>query len=396
MPRLMSGFPPAPEQQVTLANWRKHPFSRWAFRNVRQLIPTAPIRPATSPTPLTEDLRHIETIAFEGLDGKETTVHEARPASFTDGMLVLRGGRIVSEWYDNGLDAVTPHLCFSVSKSILGTLAGILADREIIDPDAMVIEYLPEVKGSAYETARLRHLLDMTVGTSYHEEFNNPSPDLLRYRAATGWDPQQPGMPAPDLRKFLPTVPIGSDVHGAKVNYVTPNTDTLGWLFERASGRPYAQLVGEFLWGPMGAETEGSMTVDPFGMARPGGGISATLRDLARFGEMMRRRGLANGNQVVPGWWVDDIRRNGSVDVWKRGCMTDAFPIARYRSKWYNLGAPGSAIFCGVGIHGQWIYVDESAETVIARFSSQPDPMDLSLDHMWLRGYEAIARHLAS
>ena len=396
MSRLMSGFPPAPDRQVTLANWRKHPFSQWGFRNVRQLVPTAPIRPAANPTPLSEDLRDIETVAFEGLDGKETTVRDARAASFTDGMLVLRGGRIVSEWYDNGLDAVTPHICFSVSKSVLGALAGVLTDREIIDPDAGVIDYLPEVKGSAYETATLRHLLDMTVSTSYHEEFNNPSPDLLRYRAATGWDPHQSGMPTPDLRKFLPTVPPGDGPHGAKVNYVTPNTDTLGWLFERASGHPYSQLLGEYLWAPMGAETEGSMTVDAFGMARPGGGISATLRDLARFGEMMRRRGFANGRQVVPGWWVDDIRRNGSIEAWKHGCMIDAFPIAQYRSKWYNLGEPGGAIFFGVGIHGQWIYIDERAETVIARYSSQPDPMDLPLDHMWLRGYDAIARHLSA
>lgn len=396
MPNLMSGFPPAPDRQVTLANWRKNPFSRWAFRNVRQLLPTAPIKPGTASPPLREDLRDIEIISFEGLDGRETTVRDARLASFTDGMLVLRGGRIVSEWYHNGLDAETSHICFSVSKSILGTLAGVLTEREIIDPDALVIDYLPEMKGSAYETAKVRHLLDMTVSTSYHEEFNNPSQDLLRYRAATGWDPQQQGMPSPDLRKFLPTIPLGSDPHGAKVNYVTPNTDTLGWLFERASGRPYAQLVSEFVWAPMGAEAEANMTLDPFGMARPGGGISATLRDLARFGEMMRRRGFANGRQVVPGWWVDDIRRNGSVEAWKQGCMTDAFPVAQYRSKWYNLGAPGSAIFFGVGIHGQWIYIDERAETVIARFSSQPDPMDLPLDHMWLRGYDAIARRFSS
>ncbi|MBR0834199.1 serine hydrolase [Bradyrhizobium manausense] len=396
MARLMSGFPPTPELQVALANWRKHPYSQWSFRNVRQIIPTAPIRPSASPKPLVEDLHSIDGTSFEGIDGKETTVRDARLASFTDGMLVLRGGRIVSEWYNNGLDPVTPHICFSVSKSILGTLAGVLTEREIIDPDALVIDYLPEVKGSAYETAKLRHLLDMTVGTSYREEFNNPSLDLLRYRSATGWDPQQPGMPEADLRKFLPTVPLGSDPHGAKVNYVTPNTDTLGWLFERACGRPYAQLLSEFLWAPMGAEVEGSMTVDPFGMTRPGGGISATLRDLARFGEMMRRRGLANGQQVVPGWWIDDIRRNGSVEAWMHGCMTDAFPIAQYRSKWYNLGAPGGAAFCGVGIHGQWIYIDERAETVIARFSSQPDPMDLPIDHMWLRGYDAIARRLSS
>ncbi len=395
MPRLMFGFPPAPNEHVTLANWRKAPFSRWAFSNVRQLLPTAPIRASASSSPLFEDLRDIDAISFEGLDGKETTVRDARLASHTDGMLVLRGGRIVSEWYHNDLDAKTPHLCFSVSKSVLGTLAGVLVDREIIDPGNAVIDYLPEVRGSAYENATIRHLLDMTVGTSYSEEFNIPSPDLLRYRAATGWDPQQANAPAPDLRKFLATIPPGGDPHGMTFNYVTPNTDTLGWLFERASGLAYAKLLGELLWAPMGAETEASMTLDRLGMARPGGGISASLRDLARFGEMMRRRGFANGRQVVPGWWVDDIRRSGSAEAWQRGSLTEAFPIARYRSKWYNLGGPDGTTFFGVGIHGQWVYIDERAETVIARFSSQPDPMDLPLDHLWLRGYDAIARRIS-
>lgn len=395
MPSLMSAFPPPPDQQVTLANWRKAPFSQWAFRNVRQILPTAPIRPSRSPQPLVEDLRDIDTIAFEGLDGKETTVRAARLASHTDGMLVLRGGRIVSEWYHNGLDAFTPHLCFSVSKSILGTLAGVLADRGIIDPDDRVIRYLPEMKGSAYETATIRHLLDMTVGTSYDEQFTVPSPDLLRYRAANGWDPPQPGMPPANLRQFLTSVPPGGDPHGTTFNYVTPNTDTLGWLFERASGMSYSRLLGELLWAPLGAESEANMTLDPLGMARAGGGMSATLRDLARFGDMMRRRGLANGRQVVPGWWVDDIRNNGSRDAWERGSLTEVFPTARYRSKWYNPGGNDGTVFLGVGIHGQWVYIDERAETVITRFSSQPDPMDLPLDHMWLRGYDAIARKLA-
>lgn len=349
MSRLMSGFPPAPDQHVTLANWRKSPFSSWAFSNVRQLMPTAPIRAGASSSPLIDDPRNIDAVAFEGLDGKETTVREARLASYTDGMIVLRGGRIVSEWYHNSLDAQTPHLCFSVSKSVLGTLAGALVDREMIDPDDAVTDYLPEVKGSAYEGATIRHLLDMTVGTSCSEEFNIPSPDLLRYRAATGWDPHQPGNPLPDLRAFLATIPTGGDPHGTTFNYVTPNTDTLGWLFERASGMPYAKLLGELLWAPMGAETEANMTLDRLGMARPGGGISATLRDLARFGEMMRRRGFANGRQVVPGWWVDDIRRNGSAEAWQRGSLTEAFPIARYRSKWYNLGDLSGTTFFGVG-----------------------------------------------
>jgi hypothetical protein len=144
---LMGGFPPAPDRLVTLANWRKAPFSAWGFRNVRRLVPTADIPASGHSIPLEASLEEgIGHVGFTGHDGQATMVSRALPATSTDAFLVLRRGRIAAEWYGNGMSATTPHIVFSVSKSICGALGGILADRGLLDPNAPVIRYVPELK----------------------------------------------------------------------------------------------------------------------------------------------------------------------------------------------------------------------------------------------------------
>ncbi len=99
---------------------------------------------------------------------------------------------------------------------------------------------------------------------------------------------------------------------------------------------------------------------------------------------MVRRDGEANGRQIVPAAWIADLRHNGDPAAWARGSMSGLFPNGRYRSKWYASGNASGA-FCGIGIHGQWLYVDPRAEVVIAKLSCQPLPVDDPLDRCWSR-----------
>jgi CubicO group peptidase (beta-lactamase class C family) len=380
---------------VTLANWRQHPFNEWGFRNVRELLPTANIARSDTPTILPLALRHLEAITFDDRKGERTTVADALRTSHADGFLVLHRGQIVSEWYAHGLTPTTQHLIFSVSKSVAGTVAGILADRGKLDPDAPVTTYLPELKESVYGTCAVRHLLDMSVGIHFDEDYDATEGDVIDYRRSSGWDLPVPGSPTIHQREYLQRLRPDGAPHGSTFHYVSPNTDVLGWVFERACGMSYASIVAEYLWRPLGAESDAYITVDSQGAARVAGGICATLRDLARFGEMMRNNGISNGKQVVPTWWIDDIRNNGNADAWSRGKLVAVFPNGNYRNKWYTVDRSRTA-FAAVGIHGQWIYIDPAAETVIVRVSSQPLPMDLDFDRMWMRGYNAIASHLAN
>jgi len=391
---IMRGSPPAPEAQVTRANWRTFPAIRWGFTHVRELLPTSEIRRAEQPTPLACAPRELATLAFTAADGAQTTVAATLHETFADALLVMHRGTLVHEWYGDGMTATTPHLVCSVSKSIAGTLGGVLAARGLIDPDAKVVHHVPQLESTVYGSCTVRHLLDMTVAIAFEENYEDPAGDVARYRYASGWDVPPPGIVAGDQRSFLCSARASGKPHGKVFHYVSPNTDVLGWVYERACGAPYARILSEYLWQPMGAAEDASMTLDASGAARVAGGISATARDLARFGEMIRCRGVANGRQVVPGWWIDDIHANGDSKAWSDGDLADIFPGGRYRSKWYTID-PARCDLAAIGIHGQWIYVDTLTDTVIVKLATQPKAMDIPLDHRWLAAFRAIAALLA-
>jgi CubicO group peptidase (beta-lactamase class C family) len=389
---LMDDFPPAPDRLVTLANWRKAPFSAWGFRNARRLIPTANIAASRHATALEMSLEEIGQIGFSGHDGKPTTVSQALPGTDTDAFVVLRRGRIATEYYGAGMSATTPHIVFSVSKSICGTLGGILADRGLLDPDDRVIDYIPELASSVYAGCTVRHLLDMAVGIAFNEDYEDPKGDVARYRLAAGWDPLPAGEVPIDLRSFLGQQKPDGERHGGLFHYVSTNTDVLGWVFERACGQPYADVLSEYLWAPLGAECDGYITVDSRDAMRAAGGVCVAPRDLARFGEMIRRRGIADGRQIVPGAWIDDINQRGDPDAWARSEMADIFPKASYRSQWYRIDRE-RGVLVAFGIHGQFIYIHPEAEIVIVRMASEATPLDPDRVRGWRRGFDAISEH---
>jgi CubicO group peptidase (beta-lactamase class C family) len=380
---------------ATLANWRQAPWNAWAFHHVPEIIPV--MRIAHDPAhiaPLHEAARPLGELAFAGPGGVAWTVARLLPATATDGFIVLHKGRIAFEWYGNGLAPGDPHIVFSVSKSVTGILAGILVERGQLDPAAPVVRYIPEAAGSAYGDCTVRHVLDMTVGIAFEEAYLDPTGDFARYRVATGWNPTDNPALATDLRSFLVTLPRDATPHGARFHYVSPNSDMLGWILERASGLPYARLLTELIWSRLGAEADAHVTVDRLGAARAAGGICATLRDLARFGEMVRNFGRAGDEQIVPRWWIEDIVRNGGQRAWLAQPTAAAFlPSGRYRSQWYMIGNRSGA-YCAIGIHGQWVYIDPAAEMVIAKLSSHPLPLDEATDHLLLAAFDAVAKTL--
>jgi CubicO group peptidase (beta-lactamase class C family) len=390
---LMQGSPPPEDAQVTLANWRVPPFNRWSFHNVRQVVPTAAIYRGAAATPFGRDPHSIERVSFHGPGGEDWTVGRMLPATCTDGFIVLQRGRVVAETYGAGQRPETPHIIFSVSKSVTGAVAGVLVERGRLDPEAPVTAYIPEAAGSAYGDCTVRHVLDMTVGIDFVEDYLDTTGDFARYRRATAWNPEPAGAEPLDLRSFLVTLKRDAGPHGKKFHYVSPNSDLLGWLLERASGQAYADLLSEALWRPMGAEFDAYVTVDRLGASRSAGGVCVTLRDLARFGELMRQGGTVEGRQVLPRSWINDILTKGDPEAWKLGATAGFLPGGRYRSQWYVTGNSHGA-FCAIGIHDQWIYVDPEAEVVIAKHSSQPVPSDPQMDLLHLAAFDALARAL--
>jgi len=326
--------------------------------------------------------------------GRERTVQEWLAESHCDGIVALREGVIAFEWYDNRLTQATPHIVFSVTKSVTALLLGILAERGQLDPEAAVTRYIPEAAGSGFGDATVRHVLDMQVSLDFDEVYTATGGTFIRYRQAMGWNPATDPAEQPDLRSFLLSLGRRDGPHGKRFRYLSPNSDLLGWIAERAAGRRYADLLTELLWQPMGAEASASMTVDRLGAARSAGGLSVTLRDLARLGEMVRCRGIADGRTVVPGWWIDDILAKGDPAAWAGSDFETMLPPGgRYRSQWYLSDARGSQAMAA-GIHGQWIWIDHDRGITIAKLSSQPQPTTDGYDPLEQGCFEAIAEAL--
>src|SRR5271166_1877565 len=369
MIRLMHGFPPSADRQVTLANWRQAPFSRWAFHHVRELVPSAEI--VNDPSDVHEwpiDRVEIGDIPIEADGGRPLSFDEFLVDTSTDGIVVARGGRIVFERYANGMTETRPHILMSVSKSLLGLVAGVLATSGELEPDRKVTDLVPEVGGTAYKGATIRHLLDMRAGVAF-----------------------DPGEAPSDLRSFYRAMTERDGPHGGRFHYVSPNTDLLGWVVERATGRRYADLISELIWRPMGAARSAYITVDRLGAPRAAGGICATVRDLALVGQLIANAGTRGGNQILPRVWLDDMAAGGDPQAWSAGDFAAYIPGARYRSKWYIDDSDGPLLF-GLGIHGQYLFVDAARQLVVAKVSSQELPLDAARITATLWAVTAVRR----
>src|SRR4029077_7701634 len=194
---LMTGFPPAPEAQVTLANWQDPPYSRGAFRHMRELIPSHPIPAADSAgaAPLPAASGPLPDPPVWRLGGSPATAAEVFADTYTDAVVVLHDGQLVAERYAAGMTAATPHLLMSVSKSLVGCVAGVLAERGLLDPAAPVTAYVPEGGSSGYAGATVRHLLDMRTGIAFRETYTEPDAEVRVMERSMGWRPAQPGDP---------------------------------------------------------------------------------------------------------------------------------------------------------------------------------------------------------
>jgi len=391
---LMAGPPPfAPERRVTLANWQESPFNRWSFQHVRDLIPTARIRRGERPVrKLPRDERDLSGITFD-VGGRSWSIERMLEQTYTDGFLVLHRGRVVTERYLNGMTADTTHLLMSVSKSVTSTVAGILAGRGELDPAAPVADVVPELAKTSFAGATVQHLLDMRAGTKFDETYENLDADVRVYEQVYLWRPREGKRLPEDAIGYFSTLRNDGE-HGGPFRYRSILTDVLGWVVERAGGARLHDLISRELWQPMGAEFDAEITVDSRGNAMADGGMCATLRDLARFGQTILQ--AAGGRGIVPRVWVEDTIK-GAPDgplAFTRGDHSPGYPKgAHYRNCWW-VRYPSLPFFNASGINGQNVYVHVPTQTVVAKFSTWPTALSPRFSRVTVAGVEAIATAL--
>lgn len=388
----MSTFPPEGVQRVDLGNSYKYPQMRWALQHLRELQPTRNIRRGgAAPSPLPADPRPIGGQVFEDDKGQPITVDQWLARTYTDAFIVLHKGRVVYERYDNQMKPWTPHLLFSVTKSFTGLMAAQLAHEGKIDPAALVTKYVPELADSAWGDMTVRDVMDMTGAVRFREVYTDPTTEIFGYSWASGMLPRPPGYQGPgNVYDFLKTLKKEGE-HGEGFVYRTVHSEVLGWIVSRATGRHWAELMSDNIWQKLGMEEDAHVMVDSVGTPLQGAGLNATARDLARFGEMLRRGGSYNGQKIFDKAVIDDTTQGGDRDKFQFNSVQAARPGYSYRNQWWVLHNADGA-WEASGIHGQMIHINPAAEMVVIKLSSHPVASAAFTHPLTLKAWAALAQ----
>ena len=279
-------------------------------------------------------------------------------ANNTAGLIVVQNGKVRLERYARGYSAKGRYTSFSVAKSLTSTLVGAaIKDGFIKSVDDPVTRYIPELAGSAYEGVSVKQVLTMTSGVKWNEDYTDPKSDVALMYAKpvpAGTDP---------TAAYLRTLPREAEP-GTKWVYKTGETNLIGVLVQKATGKTLTAYAEEKIWRPFGMERDLFWMIDQSGANIGGCCLSASLRDYARIGQLA----LSGGKGVVPANWFADATKAWSPVGGGRG----------YGYQWW-IDADGS--YQAQGIFGQLIHIDPKRKLVIVMSSAWPRATgkDLSL-----------------
>lgn len=312
-----------------------------AFGNVQTLSETRTVVASKTPHPLVPKLKDWSDFEYE-VNGEAFSLDDyfKRPAA--RGLIVLQGDEILLERYGAGNTPETRWITFSVTKSVTSLLIGAaIHDGFIGSVDELVTDYIPRLKGSAYDGVRIRDILHMASGVAWNEDYADPESDVAQAGAANGIE----------LTQYLNTLPREAQP-GTRFNYNTGETNLVGELLRAAIGNNASRYLQKKIWQPFGMEHDAYWLLSSAGGVETGGCcINATLRDYARIGRFVLADGvLPSGERVVPTNWIRDS-------------VTPSQGSENYGYLWwlYDEGA-----FSARGIFQQRIFIDPTRDAVIA------------------------------
>ncbi|KAK5722917.1 hypothetical protein LTR17_014130 [Elasticomyces elasticus] len=374
---------------ATLENWRTPPHNIWAFHNIEKLIPVHTISKPDKSSPLKSSPKSFDGFSIQSNESK-LDLPSFLSYTNTDGFVILHKGEMAYEYYANDNNASSKHIMMSMSKSVTGLIAGILSSQGKLDLSAQVKKYVPSVS-DIYDGVTVQELLDMRSGVKAED-------DRHEYRAASGFKPFDGGEEAKTLHSFIEK--LQAEVNDSKdFVYSSVNTDLLGWVLEAATGQKLAELISELLWRPMGAENDAMITVDAEGSARAAGGMCATVRDIARIGQLL----ADGGRDVVPKSWIGDMLHSGSTEAWSQGTFAAFFKgvfggdATAYRDCWYSADVDENgkeSVLMAVGIFGQQLMIDLEHDIVMAKTSSMEMPMHAQKARLQTEAFREVRRVL--
>lgn len=333
------------------------------FRNIDRLFPSRVIPHGSSVVPLLPAATPITDVTCRSRS-QVVSLDEYMRVNRVSGLLVLKHGRIALERYALGATVQTHWMSMSLAKSITSTLIGVaLHEGRIASLDEPVTKYVPSLRGSTYDGVTIRQVLMMASGVKWNETYTDPASD--RRRLLEAQIAQTPGA----ALALMATLPRAA-APGSVFNYSTGETLIAGEVVRGAVGTSLAAYLSDKIWKPAGMESDATWWLDsPDGHEIAGSGISATLRDYARFGQFFLSGGVIGGQWILPEGWLTDA---SSPKVLSSG-LTE-----QYGYMWWPVEAAAGTInanaFAAQGIFGQAIYINPREQVVIVQLAAQTKP----------------------
>ena len=298
-----------------------------------------------------------ETYFFEGED---KSFAEGLDHFKTDGMIVLHEGNLLYENYWNNNSADTKHIAFSVSKSFLSALVGIALKDGLIDSIAdPITKYLPDFNGTGYEGVSIKNILQMSSGVEFNEDYADPNSDINKFGRAVA--------KGSSFRDFAKTLKQSKEP-GTYHHYVSIDTQVLGFLLAEVTGMSLQDYLHEKIWNKIGMEDEAYYIVDNLGVEMALGGLNASVRDFAKFGQLYLNKGQWEGEQIVPEDWVNASHNTDGPHLIP-GESELSSSVWGYGLQWWVPGFPDTD-YTASGVYNQYIYVDPITKVVVAKTSS--------------------------
>jgi CubicO group peptidase (beta-lactamase class C family) len=320
----------------------------YGYKNIEKIFPVRVVKRGATVSPLP----HADTpfdVSYSQ-DGKTFDTAAFMKANRTSGLIIVSHGKVLLERYGLGRTEKDRWTSFSVGKSVTSTLIGAaIKDGYIKSIDSPVTDYLPELKGTAYDGVTVADFVTMRSGVKWNEDYADPKSDVnqfvLQPVPKNGMDP---------IVAYMAKFPRAHKP-GTVFHYDTGETELAGILVSRATKKPLADYLSQKIWSKIGTEQDAVWMRDSAGYEHGGCCISMTLRDYARFGLFFMHGGVANGEQVLPKDWVKEASTSHTLVDPKR-------PEEGYGYFWW---VHPHGTYSAEGIFGQQVFLDPKDDLVI-------------------------------
>ena len=345
------------QEGIDITNWTEPPNRHWAVQN-SQIFNTRTLDNGNPQVePFNVSLQDLSDISVD-YQGKTMQLDEFLKATHTDGLLVLKDNTIVYENYLR-MNADDRHNWHSATKTTSGLLIGKYIEDGTIDPEKKVKEYLPNI-GTAYSDATVQEVLDMNVPQNYQENYGQKGGTFSKFLDVYMANPNVKKDFPDGVESYLQSLNGGGGKKTGETQYKTTNTEVVRLVIEAATGEDYGDLLEERIYKHLGAEQDALMWADSTGAVLPGGGLITTLRDMARYGQVIANEGVApDGTQVISESWINELRTDSKGTTYE---------IPHYQ--YYNQIMSNGNVLFHHGVMGQYVFADPETNVVVVKFSS--------------------------